>query len=92
MDKEMQKALEADGEKLRQLTGKDHGPYFGSEPSYSELVRALASCLTMLVDERVYNEGGLTLTQVAQLESARKLLLRAQGSPEPTRAKAEASK
>jgi hypothetical protein len=24
----MQKALEADGEKLRQLTGEDHGPYF----------------------------------------------------------------
>jgi len=27
MDKEMQKALEADGEKLRQLTGEDHGPF-----------------------------------------------------------------
>lgn len=26
--KEMQKALEADGEDLRQLTGEDHGPYF----------------------------------------------------------------
>ncbi len=26
MDKEMQKALEADGEKLRALTGEDHGP------------------------------------------------------------------
>lgn len=26
--KEMQKALEADGEKLRQLTGEDHGPIF----------------------------------------------------------------
>ncbi len=26
MDKEMMKALEADGEKLRQLTGEDHGP------------------------------------------------------------------
>lgn len=25
-DREMQKALEADGEKLRQLTGEDHGP------------------------------------------------------------------
>jgi hypothetical protein len=24
----MQRALEADGEKLRQLTGEDHGPYF----------------------------------------------------------------
>jgi len=28
MDKEMQLALEADGEKLRQLTGEDHGPEF----------------------------------------------------------------
>lgn len=28
VSKEMQKALEADGEKLRQLTGKDHGPRF----------------------------------------------------------------
>ena len=26
-DLEMQKALEADGEKLRQLTGQDHGPW-----------------------------------------------------------------
>ena len=26
--KEMQKALKADGEKLRQLTGEDHGPIF----------------------------------------------------------------
>lgn len=26
-DKEMRKALEADGEKLRQLTGEDHGPW-----------------------------------------------------------------
>ena len=28
LTKEMQAALEADGEKLRQLTGQDHGPYF----------------------------------------------------------------
>ena len=27
MDKEMMKALEADGEKLRKLTGEDHGPF-----------------------------------------------------------------
>lgn len=31
-DKEMQKALEADGEKLRQMTGKDHGPRFAADP------------------------------------------------------------
>lgn len=29
-DKEMQKALESDGEKLRQLTGQDHGPVWGT--------------------------------------------------------------
>ena len=28
LTKEMRKALEADGEKLRQQTGKDHGPIF----------------------------------------------------------------
>lgn len=28
MDKEMMDALKADGEKLRQLTGEDHGPEF----------------------------------------------------------------
>jgi len=28
MDPEMMAALEADGEKLRQLTGEDHGPVF----------------------------------------------------------------
>jgi hypothetical protein len=27
MDKEMMKALEADGEKLRQLSDEDHGPW-----------------------------------------------------------------
>ncbi len=26
-DREMERALEADGEKLRQLTGEDHGPW-----------------------------------------------------------------
>ena len=28
MDKEMQRALALDGEKLRQLTGEYHGPWF----------------------------------------------------------------
>lgn len=28
----MQEALEADGEKLRQMTGQDHGPYFFDIP------------------------------------------------------------
>lgn len=31
-DKEMQKALEADGEKLREMTGEDHGPWFFDDP------------------------------------------------------------
>lgn len=33
-DKEMQKALEADGEYLRQMTGEDHGPHFWEEGSF----------------------------------------------------------
>jgi len=32
MDEEMMKALEADGEMLRSLTGEDHGPVFFDEP------------------------------------------------------------
>jgi hypothetical protein len=32
IDREMQRALEADGEKLRQLTGEDHGPVFLADP------------------------------------------------------------
>ena len=31
MTEEMRKALEADGEKLRQMTGEDHGPTFTSQ-------------------------------------------------------------
>lgn len=31
-DREMQKALEADGEKLRQMTGEDHRPHFVADP------------------------------------------------------------
>jgi hypothetical protein len=37
MDKKMQRALEADGEKLRALTGEDHGPMF-MEDDYSEFI------------------------------------------------------
>jgi len=41
MDKEMMAALEADGEKLRQLTGEDHGPWDLPEPPL-ELVECTA--------------------------------------------------
>lgn len=37
MDKTMQKALEADGEKLQQLTGEDHGPHFDEPDMLAEL-------------------------------------------------------
>lgn len=33
-DREMMKALEADGEKLRHLTGEDHGPWFIADEQY----------------------------------------------------------
>lgn len=35
-DREMQKALEADGEKLRQLTGEDHGPQFEYDEDFED--------------------------------------------------------
>jgi len=43
MDKDMQKALAADGEKLKQLTGKDHGPYFVQ--SSEAVVERFFTCL-----------------------------------------------
>lgn len=36
-DREMQAALEDDGEKLRQLTGEDHGPFAMTSDSYPDL-------------------------------------------------------
>ena len=42
--KEMQKALEADGEKLRQFTGKDHGPVFVPE------IHQCLHCLEWIAD------------------------------------------
>jgi hypothetical protein len=41
MDKEMQRALEADGEKLRGLTGEDHGPVFVGAMSWDEFEEML---------------------------------------------------
>lgn len=35
-DKDMQAALQADGEKLRQMTGEDHGPIFDDPPAEPE--------------------------------------------------------
>ena len=53
MNKEMQKALETDGEKLRQITDKNHGPFFLEEndetdyqnelPKYSDPGRMLVT-------------------------------------------------
>lgn len=44
MDKEMQRALELDGEKLRQLTGEDHGPF------PFEVARRCDNCLHMVLE------------------------------------------
>lgn len=46
MGKEMQKALEADGEKLRQLTGEDHGPefYYDDSDEDDEMWEAEMNC------------------------------------------------
>ncbi len=42
-DDEMMKALEADGEYLRQMTGEDHGPYFFDAAGCIECGAALPS-------------------------------------------------
>lgn len=42
MSDEMRKALEADGEKLRQLTGEDHGPWSDDPVSLPDRLRAIA--------------------------------------------------
>lgn len=39
MDEEMMKALKADGRKLQQMTGQDHGPHFDTDdclPDYGD--------------------------------------------------------
>lgn len=41
-DRAMERALEADGEKLRQLTGKDHGPFKLCEPPVDAHIQSLA--------------------------------------------------
>jgi len=44
-DLEMQRALEADGEKLRQITGVDHGPYrFDDVMVYAPCPYCFESC------------------------------------------------
>lgn len=40
IDKEMIRALEADGEKLRAMTGEDHGPHFVAEDPVAETPQA----------------------------------------------------
>lgn len=44
-DREIQAALEADGEKLFQLTGEDHGPfYFDDDTAYAPCPCCFESC------------------------------------------------
>lgn len=45
MDEQMLRALEADGEKLRHLTGEDHGPWTTDEPT-----RRCDNCLHMRLE------------------------------------------
>lgn len=49
-DKNMQKALAADGEKLRAMTGEDHGPYFLPEPDNVQFCRK-CNCVTWHVGQ-----------------------------------------
>lgn len=56
MDKEMLAALEADGLKLKQLTGEDHGPWFLEEVEvvdYDQTSEANPSATDTSVQEAV---------------------------------------
>ena len=48
MDKTMMAALEADGEKLRALTGEDHGPHF--------VTRRCDNCLHMMQEASAFGD------------------------------------
>jgi len=62
--KEMMAALEADGEKLRQLTGEEHGPF-----------EILALVTALLKDRNQMNGGELaTETSLAAVAAAEALL------------------
>jgi hypothetical protein len=61
-DREMQAALEADGEKLRHLTGEDHGPYFMGEPDppieRPHRVKMMENALQAIATMDVYTRDG----------------------------------
>ncbi len=48
--KEMMAALAADGEKLRQMTGEDHGPYFVADEEPDQALVATDVCLSWKCD------------------------------------------
>jgi hypothetical protein len=60
-DREMMAALEADGEKLRQMTGKDHGPWFIEEsdpyPGYGPCPHCFESCGYVVEHGNDWNSG-----------------------------------
>jgi hypothetical protein len=65
-DKEMQKALEADGEKLRQLTGEDHGPEFDDYSDGEECPNCGGEGFVYCCDEEwacIDPEGGCDLCE-----------------------------
>lgn len=60
-DLEMQRALEADGEKLRQLTGEDHGPYFLDDVTvYAPCPACFESCGSVVEHGNDWNSGPYT--------------------------------
>lgn len=70
MDKEMQKALEADGEKLRQLTGEDHGPYFDYWPWQPSEGRA-CDCGSFNVEQAACAPNGIRATMFQCVDCGR---------------------
>lgn len=71
-DREMQRALEGDGEKLRQLTGEDHGPWpLYASPELSGLMDAARKAETAIDD---ILHGGLGIHNVNALIDAQMAL------------------
>lgn len=58
LDRAMMKALEADGEKLRQLTGEDHGPIFLADEDEISDNPAFEAWLQILEADVIQGEYG----------------------------------
>lgn len=61
-DREMQCALEADGQKLRQLTGADHGPWFSDFLNWQTSETRACDCGSFNVETAPCAPNGIRAT------------------------------